>query len=70
MAHSQIQNAGQAYAGARKRGLTGPELAELRLAAFSRKRSKDTVAEDPATVQARIDAENKAYQSRASRSRH
>ena len=69
MAHSKIPNAGQAYASARKhRTAEGKQLLELRNMAFvNRKRGDGSQAEDPATVQARIETANRAYQSSVSR---
>jgi len=66
VAHSQVPNAGQKYASARKSGLiTGKKLLDLRNAAcVSRKRAKGApIAEDSATVAARIEAANRAHQS-------
>ena len=59
MQHSQIENAGQRYASARKQGRTPQELQSLRLTAFGSHRAKSGEEEaDAAALAERIQKAN------------
>lgn len=65
MAHSNVENAGQKYASARKRRESGETLTQLRAALDDRPRSEEAAAETRAEVNERIAAANKEHQSRS-----
>ena len=57
--HSSVPNGGQKYASAKKRGVSGRELAELRAAIGNRRHGVSEMLDTPAELKARIETANR-----------
>ncbi len=65
--HSSVSNGGQRYASAKKRGVSGRELAELRAAIGNQRHGVSEMLDTPAVIQARIETANRMHQNSSSR---
>ena len=65
--HSSVPNAGQKFARARKRGVTGRALEELRAALKNRRGGESATGDSQAVIHARIADANRVQQAYHSR---